>query len=396
MKRSYLVCLFLCLTTAFNARPAQAQTETDLYDFICQEGSCPDGSFPQSRLTLDSAGNLYGTTPIGGVYGSGIVYELSPEGIETVLHNFTGGADGASPYFSPVIFDGAGNLYGTAVGGGANGDGVVFELSPTGDGWTETVLYNFADDGDGAYPQSGVVFGPTGSLFGINSAGVFELGPSVGDWTEQVIYAIQNDNAAGLTVDAVGDIFGVGPETVFELSPSDNGVWTPSVIHTFTGYPKDGFNPENPPAPDNHGNLYGTTAAGGAHGKKKGGYGTVYELSLGEAGWTETILYSFKSSPKDGSYPGGGVVLDPAGNIYGSTSAGGENRWGTVFEIAAPVGGGTYQEKVLCSFTLKADPDDTLILDSAGNLYGTTLAGNPRGYEGCGGYGCGFVFKVTP
>jgi uncharacterized repeat protein (TIGR03803 family) len=308
-----------------------------------------------------------------------------------------------------VIFDSAGNLYGTTGLGGAYGSGVVFELSPAGASWTETVLYSFCSApncADGAYPWSSLIFDPAGNLYGTASnwanpqAQVFELSPSGGTWTEQVIYAFDNDmdlygcpEAAGVTMDAAGNIYGAGPSTVFELSPNGSGGWTPTVIYTFTGPPRDGWIAAlSTPVLDQAGNLYGTTNEGGASGG-----GTVYKLSpptkkWQKGKWKETILYSFKGG-KDGQGPFAGVVLDAAGNIYGTTGGGGKGFGGTVFELTAPVGKGSYREKILWSFTMNTSdgfaPMDSPILDSAGNLYGTTnLGGNPTTEEGA-------VFEVS-
>jgi uncharacterized repeat protein (TIGR03803 family) len=195
------VCLFLCLAAIFTAHLADAQTETVLYNFCTLRGTCPDGAAPYSRLTADGAGNFYGTTDSGsGLSGSyGDVFELSPNGnggwTESVIYTFNLGPDGAYPEFSPVIFDGKGNLYGTANAGGTHGGGVVFELSPDGASWEETVIYNFcsvANCADGIYPSSGVIMDSAGNLYGETSGGygdndtgvVFELSPSSGGWTE--------------------------------------------------------------------------------------------------------------------------------------------------------------------------------------------------------------------
>jgi uncharacterized repeat protein (TIGR03803 family) len=217
------------------AHPPPVQTGTVLYSFT--GGS--DGGQPFARLTSDGAGNFYGTTTIGGL-GYGTVFELSPNGNggcnETVLHAFTRGADGAYPLVSPVIFDGQGNLYGTASEGGANEFGVVFELSPAGKSWNETVLYNFASGAGGVYPFNGLIMDPAGNFYGTDNVyqsghaiteGVFELSPSGGSWTEKVIYdnetAVANFGGGGLTMDSAGNIFGVSsggfePQTVFDLS----------------------------------------------------------------------------------------------------------------------------------------------------------------------------------
>ncbi len=382
-----LSALLLILTAA---RPAQAQTETVLYNFT----GFPDGGFPLGGLTSDRAGNFYGTTSGGGVacgeteFGCGTVFELSPNGNggwnETVLYSFTGGADGAEPG-APVIFDSVGNLYGTATRGGANGYGVVFELSPVGASWTETVLHSFAGGADGANPGS-LIMDPAGNLYGTNSAGVFELSPSRGGWTNQVIYSVSA--ALGLTMDAAGNIFGFGYSsgwTVFELAPNGRGGWNATVIYLLIPASKHNDAPGAPLVLDKAGNLYGTTSGGGAK-----NYGTVYQLSRGKKGkWTKKILYSFKGGEHgDGSDPLTGIVFDAAANIYGATVLGGLG-YGTVYELVA-VGKGKYQEKVLWSFNLTDGygPLGPLILDSAGNLYGTTVYGGSDDW--------GVVFEVTP
>jgi uncharacterized repeat protein (TIGR03803 family) len=272
MKRAYFVCLSLCLTTLLAARPAQAQTETVVHSFGVKAG---DGVSPESRLTADAAGNLYGTTAYGGVVVYGTVFELSPNRHggwnETVLYTFTGGADGAEPDLSYVTFDSAGKLYGTTFAGGAYGLGVVFELSPTGTGWTETVLHNFGGyAGDGAKPINGLIMDRAGNLYGTTAFGgsgsdgaVFELSPSDGGWTEQVIYNVES-TGSGLTMDGAGNIFGTSISTVFELSPNGIGGWNPAVIHTFSGArAKHYVYPNGTPVLDHAGTLYGTTFDGG-------------------------------------------------------------------------------------------------------------------------------------
>jgi len=403
-------------------RSGQAQTETVLYNF--QGSNCqgpPDGQNPVSRLTFDSAGNLYGTTFFGGLYGFGAVYELSQNGApscgDTVLYSFTGGLDGgclnnSGPIcLSYVIFDSAGNLYGTTVSGGAYNGGVVFELSPhggpTGVIWTETVLHSFGGPGDGIYPTNGLILDRTGNLYGVTHAEfyqrqtpgtVYELSPSGGTWTESIIYTLPNDydTYAGLTMDGAGNIFGSTFQLVFKLSTNGKGGWSSTVVHTFTGSPKDGAGPDDAPVLDSAGNLYGTTESGGAK-----NLGTVYKLVPRKNGqWTERILYSFKGGTRDGSGPFGGVVLDAAGNIYGTTTSGGVKcGCGTIFELVAPVGKGSYKEKVLWSFQSLngkdgANPYSSLIWDGTGKLYGTTLSGGSV-CDGDGN-GCGVVFKVTP
>jgi uncharacterized repeat protein (TIGR03803 family) len=398
------------------ARPAQAQTETVLYNF-CYTGYCSDGQHPESRLTADGAGNFYGTTndggcPVDGNCGRGVVFEISPNGNEnggeTVLYTFCseGGSnctDGANPTYSYVMFDGAGNLYGTTISGGAYGSGVVFELSPVGGTWTETVLYSFAGGADGANPVNGLVMDSAGNLYGTvtssdggsEGGGVFELSPYGGGWTEKMIYNASGGpgNYSGLTLDAAGNIFGTTVSTVFELSPNGQGGWDSAVLYTFVVNGKDGYGPENAPVVDGAGNLYGTTVNGGAK-----NFGTVYKLIPGKKGkWTEKVLYSFKGKA-DSAYPWSGVVLDAAGNIYGTTDYADNSCAcdGTVFELVAPAGKGAYQEKVLSDFSRNGDGGaasvSSLIL-YGGNLYGTTEYG---GVEAYGGPNSGVVFEVTP
>ena len=296
---------------------SQAQTETALYNFT--GGS--DGAFPQSGLTPDGVGNFYGTTFEGGL-GYGTVFELSPNGSggwnETVLHSFTGGVDGKYPQ-GTLFFDSAGNLYGTTTYGGGSGCdygcGIVFELSPSSPNWTETVLYSFTGNGDGALPLNGVILDPSGNIYGATEFGIggcapggscgtiFELNPTPsGGWSEQVLYVLDYYNGsspglplAGLIMDTKGSIFAVTTSAVIELSPT-GGSWTGTVIHTFNG-PKDGNGGAmGTPVFDKAGNLYGTTEFGGPR-----NYGMIYELSPGKNGgaWTERVLHLFSPCLQD-------------------------------------------------------------------------------------------------
>jgi uncharacterized repeat protein (TIGR03803 family) len=356
-------------------RPAQAQTESVLYNFT----GGADGSGPESKLTFHG-GNLYGTTNAGGL-GSGTVFELSPNGsggwTETVLYNFcsvANCADGANPKYSYVTFDSAGNLYGTAYAGGANGNGVVFELSPTGASWTETVLYSFGSSPDGANPVNGLIM-DAGNLYGTTYAGgsggngtVFQLTPSGGTWTEKVIYEMHS-NYAGLVMDGSGNIFGTNWQAAFKLSPNGSGGWNPAVIYTFA----IGANPNGTLVLDSAGNAYGTTYAGG-------GNGNVYKLIRGTGGkWTRTILYGFGSSGPN--HPLAGIVFDSAGNIYGTTTQGGIHHAGDVFELVS-LGNGSYKFKTIQPFNGEngGQPFGSLILDSAGFVYGTGTGGGVDGF----------------
>ena len=353
---------------------------------------------------IRNAGN-YRPTYIGSEDGAG----LARHWWEKVLHNFGSGVDGIQPDYGSLIHDSSGNLYGTTVDGGTHGCGMAFELSPGEGGWTETVLHNFNNDGvDGYFPQTGLIFDTAGNLYGTTQYGprygtVFELSPAQGGgWTEKVLYAFTGPNDGryprGLTFDSSGNLFGTtsnggiycslyqGCGTVFELSPAQGGGWTETVLHSF-GDGTDGDNPLAPLILDSAGNLYGTTSGGGVG----IAYGTVFELSPAQGGgWTLTTLYSFGVLP-DGQQPWTGpVAFDSAGNLYGTTAFGGTNRNGTVFELS-PNGSGGWMETVLHSFGSGMDgvePLGSVIVDADGNLYGTTSQG--------GLDGGGTVFEFSP
>ena len=400
-------------------RSVQGQTEVVLYSFA----STPDGALPNGRLTW-VGNNLYGTASSNGANNNGAAFELSPEPAggcpaatnpgngwcETVIYSFCSEAsciDGVFPDYSYLLPDNAGNLYGTTWQGGANGYGTVFELSPEpmsgcpsnsnpGNGWCETVLYSFQSGTDGANPGNGLVWDSSGNLYGTTGNGtsadgsVYELSPNGSDgWSEKVIYPVFMCYA-GLAIDASGNLYGVDcDEHVFKLSLAD-GVWTATNIHTFTGSPKDGYNGEyngDTPAVDGAGNVYGTTEYGGSK-----NLGTVWKMTPVTTGkkagtYTEKILHSF-TSEETGEYPWAGVTLDDSGNIYGTTTSGGKHSDGTVFKLA--VNGTTYKESLLWSFngTDGSNPYANPILDSSGNLYGTTYLG--------GSDNQGTVFELNP
>jgi len=337
--------------------------ETTLHGFTGR----PDGSEPYGPLTIDVAGNLYGTTNFGGGANQGTIYELTPVSgggwTETLLHSFTGGADGSDPV-GGLVLDSAGNLYGTASGGGAHGQGTVFELSPvSGGGWLFAVLHAFTGGVDGGSPAATLVFDSAGNLYGTTEAGgiltdcafsggcgvVFELSPvSSGGWHETPIHAFNNTDGAlplaGVTFDTSGNLYGMaflggnlsdcqpyGCGVVFQLSPVAGGGWHHTVIHTFTGG-TDGANPTAGPAVDSLGNIYGTTQSGGTSTACYGGCGLVFEFSFSGGTWNQTILHDFNSTP-DGATPNGTPIFDAKGNLYSTTGSGGKFDHGTVFEI---------------------------------------------------------------
>jgi uncharacterized repeat protein (TIGR03803 family) len=339
---------------------------------------------------------------------------------ELVLHNFGNNTKGGVEPSSQLAFDSAGNLYGTTAGGGISNVGTVFELAPVpGGGWVEKGLHSFAKNNtDGQFPGGGpLIFDPAGNLYGTTENGgtdgvgtVFELSPPVPpstNWTEKVIYSFSNngidgqDPVVGLVRDSAGNLYGTtlsggtsSSGTVFELSLTADGAWAESLLHTFSakGTTGDGRDGRSNLIFDSAGNLYGTTDFGGAQDE-----GTVYELSPSGAGtWTETVLYSFFTYPTDAWFPAGGVVLDSAGNLYGATAEGGPGQGGAVYELT-PSGTGSWTEKLLYAFDYRNKTDGTspignLTFDSAGNLYGTTFSG---GSTTCVS-GCGIVFELKP
>jgi len=420
-RRNTVAAIFLVVMFA-DANSAFAQTETVLYSFGQQAGQ---GATPWGSLIQDTVGNFYGTTEQGGANGIGTVFELSPPATkdgawaETVLYSFGGQpGDGANPYDN-LLIDKEGNLYGTTYGGGASEAGTVFELSPEkSDAWSETVLYSFGGaPNDGSLPHAGLIMDNAGNLYGTTYGGgasndgtVFELSPEKsGAWSEAVLYAFRggsNDGSlpyAGLIMDKSGNFYGTTTEggaytfgTVFKLSPEKGGGWAESVLYSFGTQSEDGVNPYGGLIMDKESDLYGTTSGGGKY-----AYGEVFKLSphTGESGlWTETILYSFGSFSSDGTYPFDSLIMDTASNLYGTTVGGGKYTFGTVFEMSPPSEkSGRWTEKVLYSFgkqiSTGEEPWDSLIMDAEGNLYGTTTDGGTTNH--CD-YGCGTVFKLTP
>jgi len=387
------------------AADAVAQ-ETVLYSF----GSGTDGVGPASALIADTAGNFYGTTPGGGASGAGTVYELSPVAggawTESVLYAFSG-SDGSAPA-AALVWDTAGNLYGTTETGGAYGAGTVFELSPptlAGQPWTETVLHSFAT-ADGAGPQGSLIFDALGNLYGTTRSGgaygwgsVFELASDMaGGWTEIDLHDFDDNGIDGYTplsnlvLNADGSLYGTteygatgGNGVVFQLMPNPGEPWTESLVHPFPSFKINGAFPVD------SGILYGgnyfiTTSEGGHYGA-----GTVVEATPAwTLPWWCLVLHSFNNAnPSDGYDPEAGVIADPSGILYGTTFLGGANGGGTVFQIAKV--SGVWTEYILQNFgsssTDGINPEAGLIFDSAGNLYGTTVGG--------GEYGGGTVFEIA-
>jgi len=322
-----------------------------------------DGAFPEARVIFGPDGTLYGTTTYGGAANQGTVFRLRPPAAvcktaicpwsETELYGFSGGADGASPGYGDVLFDQAGNIYGTTSAGGLltcapGGCGTVYELTPSGGGWTESVPYSFGTGGgtDGAFPSNGMILDGAGNLysttFGGGSLGVGGLG------------------------------------TVFQLTPPGSG-WTENILEDFQG---GAGNPSASLIFDQQGNLYGATTTGGS-----GGGGTVFELTLSGGTWTLNPLYNFTGSSGCGPY--GTLAMDATGNLYGTTYCAGPNGAGNVFKLTPPYGQQNYTS--LHDFTGGSDggyPTSNVILDANGNLYGTATQG--------GSQGSGVLWEITP
>jgi len=367
--------LFVVLTLLATTAWGQGKV---LYSFTGRA----DGDAPTGGLVRDAAGNLYGVTFNGGNQqaeqcqngnnGCGVVFELTNSGgtwTETVIHTFNPGTDGINP-IGNLILDSAGNLYGTTEYGGTTctgffcGVGSVYELSPQGGGlWTETILYNFQAAGDGIYPEAGLIMDSAGNLYGTTGFG--------------------GNNAI---------CNGLGCGTVFELTPGSGGTWTEHILYTFQDG-ADGGEPGSALVFDKAGNLYGTAATGGdVTCNPPYGCGVVYELSPSGGSWTESAIHNFECD-KGGCFPSTGLAIDGLGNLYGNM-LGGANGDGYVYKMS-PQAGGTFKFTSVYSFDSVhgGQPEGTPIF-AGGSLYGTAFDGGGDN-AGCS-QGCGGVFRLTP
>lgn len=338
-----------------------------------------DGVSP-TGISKKASGYRYGVTSEGGTNNKGTIYEIGPGGVETVLHTFAGGSDGASPD-GALIKDKAGNLYGTTYYGGASNAGTVYKMA----GGTETVLYSFTGGSDGANPVSSLMEDNAGNLYGTTPYGgadalgvVFELAP---DGTETVLHTFTGGGDAafpyaGLIKDKAGNFYGTGSAggadgqgAMFKLAPGG----TETVLYSFAGG-SDGAIPSSTLILDKAGNLYGTTYEGGG-GSCGGGCGIVFKVA---PDGTETVLHVLAGGTSDGSYPYAGVVMDKAGNLYGTAYEGGTDGYGVIFQLA-PDG----SETLLYSFTGGTDganPDANLVENRKGVLFSTAATGGANGY----------------
>lgn len=383
----------MLLFVAAVSQPAHSQTYSVIYNFT-DKGS--DGASPYGGPVLDQSGNLYGTTYDGGSYGSGNIYKLAPSGSSwtySTLYSLKGIPDGSGPAFGSLAMRDDRVLFGTTEGGGDFGTAFAVCACPG----SEIVVHKFGVGTDGAQPIGGVVLDPAGNFYGTTSLGgvygdgtIFEEKRSGRGWTESVIYNFTGGNdgtnpPAGVTLDAHGNLFGTtslgganGGGVVYELSHSSTG-WTQTVLYTFQGQ-SDGQNPVGGVVVDEAGNLYGTTFDGGINGG-----GTVYELSPSAGGRTFTVLYSFV-----GGYGGPYNKLTLAnGSIYGFTNAEGANGLGSIFKLTPANGGWTFTD--LHDFLGGGDgalPYGSVAVDSDGNVFGTAVTGGSKNQ--------GVVFEITP
>lgn len=397
---------------------AQAQTLAVIHDFTYnQQGNS------YARLVMDKRGNLYGTASGDGAAGYGMVFKLTHNEsgwVFSPLYSFQGGSDGAYPV-GGLTFGPDGSLYGTTSQGGGSycpgsqGCGTVLKLSPPATAcktalcpWTETVLYSFTGGSDGSFPTGGVIFDPGGNIYGTayyggksgqgcygNDCGVvFKLTRSASSWTESSIHSFSGapdgaNPSRDLIFDKAGNLYGttsyggytagsctkLGCGTVFQLTPSGSG-WAGNVLYTFTGQ-SDGATPFCGLVFDSSGNLYGATIA------NQGDVGTVFELSPSNGNWTFTLLTTLNDlGPQDT------LAIDGAGNLYGVATGRRDYTPGLVFKLTASNNGWIYSTLHNFTFSDGGNPFGGVLLDGAGNLYGTT-------YDG-GAYGQGVVWEITP
>lgn len=416
--RTILYAGFASLALAVGLLAAPA-TLTTIYTFTDTAG---DGGGPNSGFAIGAGGVMYGTTSDGGDSNAGTVYQLTPPAssggtwTETVLYSFTGGSDGSEP-LGGVVIGAGGVLYGATAFGGASGDGTVFSLTPpaiSGNPWTEAVLHSFSGT-DGNDPNSGVVIGNGGALYGVTANGgsadmgvVYAVTPGVmgGPWTEATIHEFTGSPdgqgpTSGLVIGAGDVLYGVtrnggggdpscnhrteiGCGIVYSLTPGAGGSWTMNTVLAFNGTTDSRF-----PAGlimDSNGTLYG------------GMYGGVYELvppaSAGDA-WSPTIIHNFTAIVYGTPY---GLTMASNGTIYGLLQ-GTSTTDGTIFSLVPPASaGGTWAEHRLWVFGSSEDNSggqeaQALTVTKSGNqtvVYGTTFRGPVSSFDQ------GIAFSLVP
>lgn len=375
---------------------ASAQTITILHAF----NGPNDGALPLAGVTFDRGGNLYGTTHNGGnmqlcgLQGCGTAFKLSHHSGGWLLESLyvSNGSSDAYPE-APIVIAPDGSLYSSAQG---NYDcGIVFRLQPplsvcksASCPWTKTVAYAFNGSGDGCHPLGAQVFDSSGNLYGVTLDGVlYQLTPQQNQWTENAL-TTQLSPYSGPIMDSAGNLYGTNDVggaynggTLYELVHSGSG-WTLNTLVNFGN--GNGTTPVGGLVMDAQGNIFGTTSRGGQNNG-----GTAFELSPNGGGWTLTTIYNF---PQQRGEPDATLTLDAQGNLYGTTN----NSGGTVFKLTRGSGGWNYT--LIHTFT-GSDNDGAypvnagVALDANGNLYGTTSGGggSPNCYQGCG-----TVYEITP
>lgn len=387
------------------APAAHAQTYTVIHNF-----SGSDGSDPTSTLIFDRAGNLYGTTYYGGAANQGVVFQLkhTPSGgwIYTPIHQFngfSGTGDGAYPVdYGGLTLAPDGTIYGTTEYGGTEGCdgqsycGTVFRVQPPANActtalcsWLVTVVFKFNPEAGAEFPLSNVIFDAAGNMYGTSNFGgesdVYKLYISGDTWV-QIYSPLKDGTDAGLVLDKAGNLYGVAASSshrdgfVFELTPSGNS-WTQTILYTFTGG-NDGASPFGGLIFDSAGNLYGSTQVGGS----KGG-GTVFQLSPSGGGWNLSTLCSFGTGT--GYYgPQSALTMDAAGNLYGTTNGDGSFGDGMVFKVSPNGSSWTCSDLFDFNGDLGLFPVGGVAVDANGNLFGTATETESKGY--------GVVWEITP
>jgi uncharacterized repeat protein (TIGR03803 family) len=364
-------------------------------------------------LTFDTKGNLYGVTGGGGDHNQGTIFELTPGAHGWTLHTIHSfdGQNGGSPN-GGLIFDAAGNFYGTALGGpSSQGGGVAYEMVRGSGGWNFTILYDFCLQyhcPEGGFPGP-LTMDDVGNLYGLAAGGAYDegvvfelvLGAGASDWNELVLYNFEGTKtgfgpSGPLIFDGAGNLYGTtfrggktssfcysGCGTVFRLRRGSGGGWTESVLFSFNG--SDGLSPYSGVVSDRSGKLYGTTNQGGGSRCGETTCGTVFMLAKGPNGrWKETVLYDFPE-PANGSNPTSGVIFDKAGSLYGTAGGGSSScsgGCGVVYQLT-PTATGKWKYRLLHKFTGQDGgyPGGGVVRDTKDNLYGTA-------YD--------VVYKITP
>jgi hypothetical protein len=401
---------------AFTTLLAPSAAGASKYKILHTFGSGRDGSLPSGPLLLSGNAELFGSTYNGGTgscgdYGCGMTFELQHRADghwnEIVLHDFTGGQDGAIPVGN-MVSNGTGRMYGT-LSGDISGQGAIFELKQVSKRWTLGLIYQHQEF------SPGLLLDDSGDLIGFIGAGdygsgaVGKLSPGPKGWTYTQFYSFCNPHSCPdgddpefpLSWDAHGNLYGttffggngppqcpgsLGCGVAFQMTPNSDGTWTYHVMHRFANFPTDGQYPDGGLAVDASGATYGVTGYGGVHGQ-----GTVFKMTPSTGGhWKQSVLYDFPNCA-DGCFPGRTLVFDKLGSLYGVASGGLQdcgNTCGVVFKLA-PQKNGKWNYSVMHKFTGKdGNSPWGVIVDDKGNIFGTTSAG--------GTYNSGVAFEITP